>query len=139
MSGVLARNRGESRLGYYDNARNIQVEIIRLMGSEKIIPKSYRFTLALPTVQDAKRLVQHVTHGSDFYPSDPQRLWERKRHWLEAVGCCDDLIMDLQLIREVGLAPDTRRFDRVVAALEHEKAMLRNQLRQARVVGSKLG
>ena len=139
MSGVLKRNRGESKLGYYDLARRIQIQIIRLMGSEKIVPKSYRFTIALPTVQDAKRLVQHITHASDFYPSDEQRLWERKRHFLEAVGCCDDLIMDLQLIRECGIGADANRLESVVADCERMKVMLRNQLRQAKVVASKLG
>lgn len=139
MSGVLARNRGESKVAYQDTARKIEVEIIRLMGSEKIVPKSYRFTIALPTVRHARRLMEEVRHGVDFYPTDERRLWERKRHWLEAVGCCDDIVDDLQLIRELGLSPDTNRFERIILLIEKEKTQLRNALRAAHVVGSKLG
>lgn len=82
----------ESKVAYQDTARKIEVEIIRLMGSEKIVPKSYRFTIALPTVRHARRLMEEVRHGVDFYPTDEHRLWERKRHWIEAVGCCDDIV-----------------------------------------------
>lgn len=101
MSGVYKRNRTESELQWVMTARKIRIEIDQLAHSEKVIPKSWRFTHALrlfkealaehwrmygpeggPDCRGAVQLGQpcvrcggQVGHGGDDWgPCGPQRL-----------------------------------------------------------------
>ena len=125
---VPVGKRKTSPLEWQVLATDIRVEIIRLMGSEKIVPKSMRFTLAIPTVKDAHALVRSVIHARDVYPTDRQAYELRRRHLMDAVGWCDVLEDDMALIKAIWDNTDLNRFDHTIGRLEREKLLLRNRM-----------
>ena len=129
---VPVRYRKPSPLEWQTLAQDIRVDIIRLMGSEKVIPKSYRFTLAHPTVRHAHRLAEEVTHARSIYPTDMPSFEQRRHHLTEAVGCCDVLEDDLALIKRILDGTNLNRFERTIIRLEREKQLLRSRIQSDR-------
>lgn len=115
-------------------ARQLETSVIKAMGNEHIVPKSYRFTIGLPTVNHAREMSRHLTHAMAFYPSDEQRLWERKRHLIEANACCDDLINDLQLIRTLNIG-QIKQVAGLCETVDEEKRKIERALTNAHLVG----
>lgn len=128
------RDRGHSPVEYLDKARRVQITMIKIMGNPKIVPKAYRFTLALPAVEDVKQLMRHLMLAERFIPTDKQRLWERKRHLITASGICNMLLQDLALIKDCGIGVDTNQFEQTIRDIRDEKAEIQRVLDHTHVV-----
>lgn len=129
---VPASKRRTSPLEWQTLATDIRIEVIRLMGSDKIVPKSMRFTLAMPTVKDAHALVRSVIHARDTYPTDRPSWEKRRRHLTDAIGWCDVLEDDIALIKAIWDQTDLNRFGRLTTRLEREKQLLRGRIQADR-------
>lgn len=129
---VPVNRRHTSSLEWQSLAATIRVEIIQLMGSEKIVPKSMRFTLALPTVKDAHRLMREIVLARDSYPTDYDMWVKRRNHLINCVSFCDILEDDLALIKQVWSNLDLNRLDKTIVKIEREKQLLRARIQADR-------
>ena len=135
MSGVYKRNRTESELQWVMTARKIRIEIDQLAHSEKVIPKSWRFTHALRLCEEAASLVHNVRAAYNRYPSTALAVRERKHYLQLAIDDCTYLVEDLQELRDVGLPINLNRFDTIAGLLSDEIALLKNRKNGTRLTG----
>lgn len=57
---VLKRFRSESPFAVRDEARKLEIKIIKLCMNEKYFPKRYRFILTMDIIQDAHKLADYI-------------------------------------------------------------------------------
>jgi len=137
MSTVYERNRSLSELQWIMTARKIRIEIDQIAHSEKVIPKSWRFTHAVRLCDIAADLVHHTRAAYDRYPSSALALRERKHFVQLAIDDCYYLVDDLQNLKDVGLPINLNRFERIAELLDQEIGLLKGLKRNARLTGSK--
>jgi hypothetical protein len=135
MSGVYVRNRSLSELQWIMTAKEIRKEIDQIAHSEKVIPKSWRFTHALPLCEEAKNLVHHTRRAYDRYPNTAKNVRERKEFLTLALDDCYDLVDDLQELKDVGLPINLNRFKKVADMLDAEIGMLKGLRKNTRLTG----
>ena len=135
MSGVYERNRDMSRFQWVYDARQIRHEVDRLARSEKVIPKSLRFSHGLRLCDHAARLVECCRKAYDRYPSTARLVLERK-HWMqEAIDECWMIVEDLQNLRDEGFPVDLNMFDRVAGLLDEEITLLAKWRNNTKLTG----
>lgn len=137
MSGVYEKDRSLSEPQWVMTARIIRVEIDQLAHSDKVIPKSWRFTHAVPLCEEARSLVFHVRAAYRRYPNTARLLLQRKDYFKLALDDCDDLVEDLQELKDCGLPINLNRFDRIAGLLNDEIALLTTKYKNAKLIGGK--
>ena len=135
MSGVYASDRKPSPCDHMALARAIRIEVTSLMASSKVVPKSHRFLLAVPTVECARELVCNVETSERFYPSTPHGVKWRKHYLTLAIANCYHLVQDLQTVRDIGLPVNVNRFASVADLLEKEIDTLKGRRHNTRLTG----
>ena len=135
MSGVYEKDRTLSPLQWMTTARDIRVEIDQIAHSDKIIPKSWRFTHAVPLCKSAKRLVRHTRKAYNRYPNTAKNVRKRKKFLQKAIDDCFDIVDDLQELKDVGLPINLNRFKKVADMLEAEIGLLRGVKNNTRLTG----
>lgn len=93
---VYRRNRHVSEYEFFHKALEVRVLVNLFMVDERIVPKRYRLTNALPTIETARDVVYEINRADCFYPSTPENVAERKRHLTLAIADCEQLMLDLQ-------------------------------------------
>lgn len=136
MSGVYVADRKPSACDHMALARAIRVEVTQLMASSKVVPKSYRFLLAVPAVETARELVCNIETAELFYPSTPHGVKWRKHYLTLAIGNCYHLVQDLQTVRDIGLPVNVNRFERIAGMLDKEADTLRGRRHNTKLTGS---
>lgn len=129
---VPVYKRKTSPLEWQTQAEEIRIEIIRLMGSEKIVPKSMRFTLAIPTVRDSHALVREIIHARDTYPTDKATFEKRRTHLINATSMCDVLQSDLILIKRLWDGMNLNRVEKAIVMIDREKQLIRSRIQADR-------
>lgn len=135
MSGVFERNRDMSKVEWVWCAREIRHEVDRLARSEKVIPKSLRFSHGLRLCDHAAGLVSAVRSAYLRYPNTATGVIERKRYLQEALDECWMIVEDLQNLKDEGFPVNLNDTDRVVDLLDHEVSLLRSWKNNTRLTG----
>ncbi len=126
MSGVPVRLRNISQFEFYNTAIDIRVRITRLVTSSAV-PKSYRFTFAVPMAQTARSMVYNIVTADAFYPNSEDAVTLRKRHLTLAIADCEQLYQDMQCLLAMGLPVPEVAYSR---APEDEEARRHGQGRE---------
>lgn len=128
MSGVYQRNREVSEYKFFTQAIAIRVEVNKLMASSSVVPKAYRLLNAVPTVETARSIVYNVNRADCFYPNTSFNALERKRYLTLAIADCEQLMLDMQCLMDIGLPVNANRFDELAAMVEEEIKLLKRHL-----------
>lgn len=84
MSGVPERLRNLSEREFYNTAIELRVEVLGIITSSAI-PKSQRFTFAVPMAVTARSVVYNIVKSEAFYPNTAENVAARKRYLTLAV------------------------------------------------------
>ena len=120
MSGVFEKDRSESELDYFELARKIWAEVVRLVRNEKDVPKSYRFLIGVPTAETARSMVANINRAYHFYPSSSFNVLERRRYLTLAIADCEQILLDMQCMKDVGLPINVNRLENLIKMAEAE-------------------
>ena len=144
MSGVYQRNREVSEYKFFTQAIAIRVEVNKLMASSSVVPKAYRLLNAVPTVETARSIVYNVNRADCFYPNSSFNALERKRYLTLAIADCEQLMLDMQClmdiglpVNDIGLPVNANRFEELAAMVEEEIRLLKGARKNVRVTGKK--
>ena len=137
VSGVYQRNREVSEYKFFTQAIAIRVEVNKLMASSSVVPKAYRLLNAVPTVETARSIVCNVNRADCFYPNTSFNALERKRYLTLAIADCEQLMLDMQCLMDIGLPVNANRFEELAAMVEEEIRLLKGARKNVRVTGKK--
>ena len=137
VSGVYQRNREVSEYKFFTQAIAIRVEVNKLMASSSVVPKAYRLLNAVPTVETARCIVYNVNRADCFYPNTSFNALERKRYLTLAIADCEQLMLDMQCLMDIGLPVNANRFEELAAMVEEEIKLLKGARKNVRVTGKK--
>lgn len=128
MSGVPERLRSLSTCEFYNTAIELRVEVLGIITSSAI-PKSQRFTFAVPMAETARSVVYNIVKGQAFYPNSPENVAARKRHYTLAIADCEQLYQDtqayLEAYRRKGSAQHAGAFQRMAELVDTEIKLLK--------------
>lgn len=136
MSGVPVRLRNISQFEFYNTAIDIRVRITRLVASSAV-PKSYRFTFAVPMAQTARSMVYNIVTADAFYPNSEDAVTMRKRHLTLAIADCEQLYQDMQCLLAMGLPVPASRLDEISSALDREIELLKGARKGVKLIGKR--
>ena len=136
MSGVPVRLRNISQFEFYNTAIDIRVRITRLVTSSAV-PKSYRFTFAVPMAQTARSMVYNIVTADAFYPNSEDAVTLRKRHLTLAIADCEQLYQDVQCLLAMGLPVPVSRLDEISEALDREIELLKGARKGVKLIGKR--
>ena len=143
MSGVLARYRTLSEMEFYKNAFDLRVEVNRVAMDEDIFPKRYRFSNAMPIINEARDIMRFIVKSDKFQPTTPANVRERRRYATLAIASCDEIMQDMRCYIETRRDPVTGEIPFKVAKLEdlinradREIALLAGYRKKVRLRGS---
>ena len=136
MSGVPVRFRNISQFEFYNTAIDIRVRITRLVTSSAV-PKSYRFTFAVPMAQTARSMVYNIVTADAFYPNSEDAVTLRKRHLTLAIADCEQLYQDMQCLLAMGLPVPVSRLDEISEALDREIELLKGARKGVKLIGKR--
>lgn len=137
VSGVYQRNREVSEYKFFTQAIAIRVEVNKLMASSSVVPKAYRLLNAVPTVETARSIVYNVNRADCFYPNSSFNALERKRYLTLAIADCEQLMLDMQCLMDIGLPVNANRFEELAATVEEEIKLLKGARKNVRITGKK--
>lgn len=135
MSGVYARKRSISDFEFFNTALAIKVEVNRIALNEKIIPKRYRITNAVPLIDMARNMVYNINRSDQFYPNSSFNVLQRRKYLSLAVADCEQLCLELQSLIEMGRPIDVNKLEPLVDMVEREIALLKGARKNVRLVG----
>ena len=135
MSEVHARNRNVSQFEFYNTALEIYVEVSKVAHSDKVLPKSWRFTHAVPLVDMARSLVYNVNRADQFYPNTAHNVIARRDYLTLAIADAEQLAIEFGLLPKLGLPINMNRFEGIAELIETEIALLKGARKNVRLVG----
>ena len=135
MSGVYARKRSISDFEFFNTALAIKVEVNRLALDERVIPKRYRITNAVPLIEMARNAVYNINRSDQFYPNSSFNVLQRRKYLSLAVADCEQLCLELQSLIEMGRQIDANKLEPLIAMVEQEIALLKGARKNVRLVG----
>lgn len=146
---VYKRNRHVSEYEFFHKALEIRVQVNMLMVNEKVVPKRYRLTNGVPTIETARSIVYNINRADSFYPSSPDNVMQRRRYLTLAIADCEQIMLDLQCyiqVRERQAAgspveaagfPGKERIEELVQEVDEEIGLLKGARKNVRLVGKR--
>jgi hypothetical protein len=135
MSEVHARDRKLSEFQFYSTALDIFVEVTNLVHSEKVLPKSRRFTHAVPLTDMARSMVYNITKADQFYPNTSHNVLMRRHYLTLAIADVEQLAIEFGLLPRMGIEVNLNRFEDVTKLIESEIALLKGTRKNVRLIG----
>ncbi len=135
MSEVHSKDRSLSAFEFYNNALEIFVEVSKLAHSDKVIPKSWRFTHALPLVDMARSMVYNINRADQFYPNTAHNVLQRRDYLTLAVADAEQLAIEFGLLPKMGLVVNMNRFEKIADMIDKEIGLLKGTRKNVRLVG----
>ena len=132
---VYQRHRHVSEYEFFHKALQIRVEVNRLMVQESAVPKRYRLTNAVPTIETARSIVYNINRADSFYPSSTANVIERKKYLTLAIADCEQLCLDMQCLLQLGLPAKASRFENLVTMIDDEIGLLKGARKNVRLTG----
>ena len=134
---IYSRYRSLSKYKFYTLALEIRVEVNRLMVQEDAVPKRYRLTNAVPTIETARSIVYNITRADKFYPISPANVIERRKYLTLAIADCDQLLLDMQCLIDLGLPGSVSRFENLVLMIDEEWNLLSGARKNVKLLGKR--
>ncbi len=122
---VLARFRSESPFEVRDNARKLEVKIIRLCMNEKYFPKRYRFILTTNIIEDAHKMVDYI-EAANVIPLSDEYVKRRRMYQKESIIKIENLFRKLILAEELGFTIPEATLIELGEALNKEESLIKN-------------
>lgn len=88
MSNVYAKDRKETQLAFFVNAKDLQIEITKFVMRDKVIPKKLRYAISYPLINKVDELVDNITYANSIYPVNEEELLQRKNYQTLAIANC---------------------------------------------------
>lgn len=129
---VLARFRSESPFAVRDDARKIEVRIIKLCMNEKYFPKRYRFILTTSIIEDAHKLVDYI-EAANRTDLTPEFIKRRITYQKEALTRVDFLLRKLILAEELGFTIPEGTLTEIGEMLLKEEKLIKNWIESDKV------
>ncbi len=126
--------REEADPEFYTSAVDIWVSVSKLMKKTDVVPKSSRFTIAVPIVETARSAVYNVRRGIEFFPNSEENVAKRKHYYTLAIADFKMLQEDINCLKKVA-SVRLSTFDKLISALKDEVAILKNTRKNTRVRG----
>lgn len=82
-------------------------------------------------------IVYNVNRADCFYPNTSFNALERKRYLTLAIADCEQLMLDMQCLMDIGLPVNANRFEELAAMVEEEIRLLKGARKNVRVTGKK--
>ncbi|MBQ9042300.1 MAG: hypothetical protein IJ111_05735 [Eggerthellaceae bacterium] len=133
MSGVPESKRSESKARFMPNAQAIWDEVERIQSSK--VTKAYRFTLSVPMVEAARSCVYNINRADKFYPNTTLNAIERRRYLTLAIADAEQLFLDLQHAKRVGIGIKDARLANLLAMVEDEMKLLKAARNNVKLIG----
>ena len=133
MSTVLERYRDLSNFEYFNTATKVRKEITALVTSEAL-PKSYRFVLAVPMAETARKLVYNLVTANAFYPNTEHNVLQRRHYMTLAVADCEQLLQDLQCLIELNVVK-VSRCARIAESVETTAKLIKGARKGVKLIG----
>ena len=118
MAGVLVRYRKLSEMEFYKTAFDLRVDVNRIAMDEDVFPKRYRFSNAMPIIEEARDIVRYIVKSDKFHPTTPGNVRERRRYATLAIASCDEIMQDMRCYIETRRDPVTGEVPFKVSKLE---------------------
>ena len=136
MSEVYVKDRKETSLQFYANALKFTKEIIKFVMREKVVPKKWRFTLCQDIILKCAELLDNITHANSIWPSDEEKLKERKKYQTEAICNCFQLQNKLIILEA---CVETVKIEKMIFLddLKHEVDLLKAWQKSGKVLSQK--
>lgn len=95
---VLKVNRGESKMEFLFNARQLQIYTIKQCAN---FPKRYTFFLAQPISQLSVDIYNDVKRGNSIYPLNQKEVQMRRNYFLRARANLYSLVSQIEVAQEM--------------------------------------
>lgn len=128
---VLARFRSESPFDVRDNARKLEVKIIRLCMNEKYFPKRYRFILTTNIIEDAHKMVDYI-EAANMIPLTEEFSKRRRLYQKEALIRIENLFRKIILAEDLGFSIPEATLTELGEALNKEESLIKNWMESDR-------
>ena len=132
---VYQRHRHVSEFEFFHKALEIRVEVNRLMVQESAVPKRYRLTNAVPTIETARSIVYNINRADKFYPNTTINVIERRKYLTLAMADAEQLFLDLQHAKRVGIGIKDSRLDNLLDMVEDEMRLLKSARNNVKLIG----
>lgn len=135
MSEVHAGDRDISAYEFYNTALDIFVEVTSICHSEKILPKSRRFTHAIPLVDMARSMVYNINRADQFYPNTVHNVLKRRDYMTLAIADAEQLAIEFGLLPRMNMPINLNRFESVAEMIEKEIGLLKGARKGVKLIG----
>ena len=125
MSNVLARNRKQTPLEYYNTALSIKKDIVLFVMNEKRVPKRWRVVHTFPMINALDDLIEHITRAYSETHSSLESLHRRDAYQSQAVADCRIICQKLVFIQETIETTDANRIGEFTKTLMKEYELLK--------------
>ena len=129
---VLARFRQESQFEVRDNARNIEIFIIRLCMNDKYFPKRYRHVISSDVIHDAHKLVDHID-AANLLPLNEIFYIDRQKHQKKALIRINYIYRKIILGELLGFKIPESFLYELGKALQKEEALIKKWIESDKV------
>lgn len=129
---VLKRFRSESPFAVRDEARKLEIKIIKLCMNEKYFPKRYRFILTIDIIQDAHKLADYIEAANKLELTEvtsKRRLMYQK----EALVRIEYILRKFILAEELGFTIPEASLKELGEDLVKEEKLIKNWIESDRV------
>lgn len=129
---VLKRFRSESPFAVRDEARKLEIKIIKLCMNEKYFPKRYRFILTMDIIQDAHKLADYIEAANKLELTEvtsKRRLMYQK----EAIVRIEYILRKFILAEELGFTIPEASLKELGEDLVKEEKLIMNWIESDRV------
>ena len=129
---VLKRFRSESPFAVRDEARKLEIKIIKLCMNEKYFPKRYRFILTMDIIQDAHKLADYIEAANKLELTEAtskRRLMYQK----EAIVRIEYILRKFILAEELGFTIPEASLKELGEDLVKEEKLIKNWIESDRV------
>ena len=129
---VLKRFRSESPFAVRDEARKLEIKIIKLCMNEKYFPKRYRFILTMDIIQDAHKLADYIEAANKLELTEAtskRRLMYQK----EALVRIEYILRKFILAGELGFTIPEASLKELGEDLVKEEKLIKNWIESDRV------
>ena len=128
---VLARFRSESPFAVRDDARKLEVKIIKLCMNEKYFPKRYRFILTTNIIEDAHKMVDYI-EAANMIPLTEEFSKRRRLYQKEALIRIENLFRKIILAEDLGFTIPEATLTELGEALNKEESLIKNWMESDR-------
>ena len=134
MSEVYARNREETKMAFYANALELQIEIIKFCMKEKFIPKKWRYAIGYDLISKVNELVDNITYANSIYPTSDAELELRKKFQTLAICNCFQIQNKIVCAERSIETVKIEKLEKVIELLSHEITLLKSWKKASKII-----